>query len=486
MPVDKVFLNYRRDDSEGYVGRLYDHLNRRFPGRIFRDVTELRPGEDFVDALEREGQSCKVLLAVIGRHWLTVADASGHRRLDDPRDILRQEIVHALQRNILVIPVLVGGANMPPIEELPADLGRLGRRQALPISELDFEHDMERLIRAVEQAIGECAAEAQPGPKPTGSEQSELLSRARSAIAQQDWNTAIPALQSALALNPADAEAAGQLQFALRQKELATLFLRGQALYQRKDHPGALACFQQVRALGGNYNDVDSLITQIQLGPQSIERPKPKRLRWIVGSVLATIVVLAIVGLVTQEQQPKPPVTIVDGPNATNSGTVQPAASGTRPGTSQPPAATANADAWMKETASAMMAIKSWRDHITTILTSAPATVEAAQSMARQLLSALDSYDQQLNNLTVLLRRGEQEHLITSDKDRSQAQAIDQVCDIRKEQSAKLRYEAQLLLQFNPNLGTFQNLQAELMSIDAQIRELDMRAAQIMTTAGLQ
>jgi tetratricopeptide (TPR) repeat protein len=484
MPVDKVFLNYRRDDSEGYVGRLYDHLNRRFPGRIFRDVTELRPGEDFVDALEREGQNCKVLLAVIGRHWLTVADASGHRRLDDPRDILRQEIVHALQRNILVVPVLVGGANMPPIEDLPADLGRLGRRQALPISELDFEHDMERLIRTLEQAIGECAGEAPPPPRPTESQQSELLSRARSAIARQDWSAAIPALQSALALNPADSEAAGQLQFALRQKELATLFAKGQALYQRKDYPAALACFQQLRALGGNYNDVDSLITQIQLGPQSIERPKPKRLRWIVGSVLATIVVLAIVGLVNQ--QPKPPVTIVDGPTTTIPVAVQPDASSTQPTTSQAPPANANATAWMSETASALMAIKSWRDHITTILTSAPATVEAAQSMARQLLSALDSYDQQLNNLTVLLRRGEQEHLITSDRDRSQAQAIDQVCDIRKEQSAKLRYEAQLLLQFNPNFGTFQNLQAELMSIDAQIRDLDMRAAQIMTTAGLQ
>ena len=485
MPAGKVFLNYRRDDSEGYVGRLYDHLSRRFSGRIFRDVTELRPGEDFVDALQREGLSCQVLLAVIGRHWLTIADANGHRRLDDPNDILRQEIVHALQRNILVIPVLVGGASMPPIEDLPADLSRLGRRQALPITELDFEHDMERLIRTLEQALGECTPEALPAPTPAASQQSELLSRARSAIAQQDWNTAIPALQSALALNPADAETAGQLQFALRQKELGNLFARGQALYQRKDYPGALACFQQVRALGGNYRDVDSLITQIQLGPQPVERPKPKRLRWIVGSVLGTIVLLMIIGLVSQQQQPNAPATIIDGQNATTPVATQTVIPNSRPATSQPPAA-ANAAAWMSETASALMAIKSWRDHITSILTSAPATVEAAQSMARQLLSALDSYDQQLNNLTVLLRRGEQEHLVTSDQDRTQVHAIDQICDIRKEQSAKLRYEAQLLLQFNPNLGTFQNLQAELMSIDAQIRELDMRAAQIMTAAGLQ
>jgi len=334
MPVGKVFLNYRREDSEGYVGRLYDHLSRRFPGRIFRDVTELRPGEDFVDALEREGLSCQVLLAVIGRRWLTVADARGHRRLDDPTDILRKEIEHALQRNILVIPVLVGGASMPPIEELPPNLASLGRRQALPITELDFEHDLERLIRALEQALNESTAAKQPSQRPPENELNGLLSRARSAIAAQDWNAAIPALQSALALNPADAEVASQLQFALRQKEVATLFGRGQVLYQSKDYRSALACFQQVRVLGGNYNDVDSLITLIQLGPQSIEHPKPKRLRWIVGGVLATIALIAIVGILSQEERPKPQVTIGDEPNGTTPVKVQPTAPRTEPSTS--------------------------------------------------------------------------------------------------------------------------------------------------------
>jgi hypothetical protein len=105
--------------------------------------------------------------------------------------------------------------------------------------------------------------------------------------------------------------------------------------------------------------------------------------------------------------------------------------------------------------------------------------------MAQQLLAALDSYDQQLNNLTVLLTRGEQQNLLTTPQDRLQAQAIGQVCDIRKEQSAKLRYEAQLLLQYNPMFVAPQVLQSELMPIDAQIRDLDMRAAQIMAGAGL-
>lgn len=495
MPSGQVFINYRHEDSEGYVGRIYDRLVQRFPGRIFRDVTGLRPGENFVDALEREGRNCGVLLSVIGRHWLTITGRLGGRRLDDPNDILRQEIVHALQRNILVIPVLVGGAQPPKAEELPDDIMLLGSLHALPITEIDFEPDIERLIRRLEQALGEPCAEEKPS-RPSGqNELNELLSRARSAIARQDWDAAVPALQSVLVLNPSDSEAASQLQFAVRQKELANLFARGQAFYERKEYAAALSCFQQVRAKGGNYNDVDSLITGIQLGSNSGGRSKPRRLRWIIAGALAVVVILFVVAVVNQDESKKPP-TIGNESNTSTS----PVSNSSTPteadvatdtpsrtvSTSPLGSNSAQGEAWLRETASAVAAVRSWRDHIKNILSSAPQSMDAAQSMAQQLLSALDSYDQQLSNLSELLGRGEQENLITTERDRIQAQAIGQACDLLKEQSAKLRYEAQLLLQYNPYLVAPQVLQAELMPIDDQIRALDVRAAQVLAGAGIQ
>jgi tetratricopeptide (TPR) repeat protein len=484
MPSGQVFINYRRDDSEGYVGRIYDRLAQRFPDRIFRDVTGLRPGDNFVDALEREGRNCQVLLAVVGRHWLTVTGALGGRRLDDPKDILRQEIVRALERNVLVIPILVGGAQPPKAEELPDDIRLLANLQALPITEFDFEADIDRLIRRLEQALDDSCSGSQPTRRFSQSDLNELMSRAHSGIARQDWNSAIPALQSVLVLNPADAEAASQLQFAVRQKELAGLFARGQAFYEKKDYAAALGCFQQVRAKGGNYNDVDSLIAEIHLGATSARPSKPKRLRWIlaVGFAVLAMLFVVVIAIVNQEQQPTTPAPVVYG--STSSPPLATPASKTaasQTGSNSPETYT-----WLRDVTSAMAAIKSWRDHITGLLGSAPATVEQAQSMAQQLLAALDSYDQQLNNLTVLLTRGEQQNLLTRPQDRLQAQAIGQVCDIRKEQSAKLRYEAQLLLQYNPMFVAPQVLQSELMPIDAQIRDLDMRAAQIMAGAGLQ
>src|SRR5215467_13810316 len=118
--VARIFLSYRRDDSGGYTGRLYDRLSQHF-GRdnLFMDVDTIALGLDFVEVIQDAVGVCDVLLAVIGRQWLTSADARGYRRLDNPEDFVRIEIMAALARNIRVIPVLVGGASMPRSTELP-------------------------------------------------------------------------------------------------------------------------------------------------------------------------------------------------------------------------------------------------------------------------------------------------------------------------------------------------------------------------------
>jgi hypothetical protein len=53
VPDLTVFISYRRADSSADAGRLYDALRRRF-GRenLFMDVDSLRPGEDWVVAVE--------------------------------------------------------------------------------------------------------------------------------------------------------------------------------------------------------------------------------------------------------------------------------------------------------------------------------------------------------------------------------------------------------------------------------------------------
>jgi formylglycine-generating enzyme required for sulfatase activity len=152
--MSRIFISYRRDDSAGYAGRLYDRLSERFGGdQIFMDIDTIEPGLDFVEVIEKAVGSCDALIALIGRQWLTITDAAG-RRLDKPEDPVRLEIATALDRNIRVIPVLVRGATMPRSTDLPDALKKLARRNALEISDTRFHYDVDRLIETLEKVLG--------------------------------------------------------------------------------------------------------------------------------------------------------------------------------------------------------------------------------------------------------------------------------------------------------------------------------------------
>jgi hypothetical protein len=154
--VSEIFLSYRRDDSSGYSGRLYDRLRDHFgPNHVFRDVEALAPGVDFVAAIEEAVGSCDALIAVIGRRWLRATTTSGTSRLEEPSDFVRAEIGAALARNVPVFPILIEGAAMPSESDLPAPLGSLARRQALELSESRWDFDVARLIAAVEHALAD-------------------------------------------------------------------------------------------------------------------------------------------------------------------------------------------------------------------------------------------------------------------------------------------------------------------------------------------
>ncbi|MDZ4765180.1 MAG: uracil-DNA glycosylase family protein [Chloroflexota bacterium] len=152
--MSRIFINYRRQDSEGYVGRLYDHLANFFPrDDIFMDIEALLPGVDFVEALEKAVASCEIFLAVIGTQWLEMTDDSGARRLEQWNDFVRIEIALALKHKKLVIPVLIGGAKMPAPDRLPDDITALARRNSFEISHKRFAYDVESLVTSIQRAI---------------------------------------------------------------------------------------------------------------------------------------------------------------------------------------------------------------------------------------------------------------------------------------------------------------------------------------------
>jgi len=99
-----IFISYRRDDSRHVAGRLADDLAQAFgPESIFRDIEGISLGLDFTQSLDAAMAACSVMLVLIGPNWLTIQNAQGQRRLDQPEDWIRQEIATALRRNVRVV-----------------------------------------------------------------------------------------------------------------------------------------------------------------------------------------------------------------------------------------------------------------------------------------------------------------------------------------------------------------------------------------------
>jgi hypothetical protein len=119
------------------------------------DVAAVEPGRDFRKAIDQSIANCDALLAIIGLEWLEARSATGGRRLDDPNDFVRIELASALRRDIPVIPVLVRGAKMPHVEQLPEDLKELAYRNAVELTHPRWKSDVQVLIRALRAVVGE-------------------------------------------------------------------------------------------------------------------------------------------------------------------------------------------------------------------------------------------------------------------------------------------------------------------------------------------
>jgi TIR domain len=145
-----IFICYRRGDSAPWAGRLYDALVRDWgPENVFMDIDTIAPGEDFRVAISTTVARSDVVLVVIGPEWVGAQDANGRRRLDDDGDIHRTEVTAALAGEVRVIPVLVGGAHMPKVDELPEPIRDLAFRNAVVLEDRRFGSDVRDLQDAL-------------------------------------------------------------------------------------------------------------------------------------------------------------------------------------------------------------------------------------------------------------------------------------------------------------------------------------------------
>jgi hypothetical protein len=151
MPV--IFISHRRDDEADFAGRLADALGRVLGAEVvFRDRDDNRPGGKFAKRIDRRSRRANVTIVVIGPGWLD-SSAGSRRRIDDTDDFVAMEVQRAIESGKPVVPVLVGGAQMPSEKELPPALARLARRQAIALSEATWATDLSHLVDALRRQL---------------------------------------------------------------------------------------------------------------------------------------------------------------------------------------------------------------------------------------------------------------------------------------------------------------------------------------------
>lgn len=177
--MPNISISYRRLDSQDITGRIFDRLAQRFGReRVFRDIDNIRPGIDFRAQIAAALEKTQVLLVIVGPKWLGRTKGT-ESRIDNEADPVRVEVELALNRNIPIIPVLVGGAKMPSTQQLPGSMTDFAFRHAVIVdSGRDFDHHLAGLIKALDQILvldpkdaivaPEVAADAQKSPREIG------------------------------------------------------------------------------------------------------------------------------------------------------------------------------------------------------------------------------------------------------------------------------------------------------------------------------
>jgi TIR domain len=129
------------------AGRIFDQLVARYgKASVFMDIDDIPPGMDFRAHIKEVLFRSDVLIVVIGNKW-TGPQENRPARIFERKDPIRVEVLTALNRDMMVLPVLVDGAKMPEEKHIPRAIKNLAYLNAITIDAgKDFHPHIDRLF----------------------------------------------------------------------------------------------------------------------------------------------------------------------------------------------------------------------------------------------------------------------------------------------------------------------------------------------------
>jgi hypothetical protein len=144
----KIFLSYRRDDSQAETILIYEALTKHFgKAGVFMDTSTIQAGDTWPERIKTALTDAQLVLAVIihNRDWLGVDDL-GDRRIQQDDDWVRQELALALESGKRLIPILAKDGDIPTPKYLHDSIQALHRMQALKIDFGQWDREKQRLV----------------------------------------------------------------------------------------------------------------------------------------------------------------------------------------------------------------------------------------------------------------------------------------------------------------------------------------------------
>jgi hypothetical protein len=177
--MSRVFISYRRNDTQADTGRLHDTLVAHLGAEaLFMDVADLEFGANWKHVVYEALSDAVVMLFVMGPQW----------RLSEA---IKFELEAALSSNIKIVPVLVRGAKIDEVtRDLPEELGGIRDLHAITLDHDLWHPDCTRLADRLKKVLEDPSSpkirlDKPPDPKklldciPTDQDRDGLLAHAR-------------------------------------------------------------------------------------------------------------------------------------------------------------------------------------------------------------------------------------------------------------------------------------------------------------------
>lgn len=147
--MSKIFISYRRNDSQSATGRILDRLKEVFKTEeVFIDVESIPQGINFLEFSKKRLENAEIVIAIIGKNWAK----SLKERENDPNDFVRIEIEQTLAAKISTLPIYVDGAESPGPMDLPQSIKDFAYFNGIHVRpNPDFENDIVKVIEAIKR-----------------------------------------------------------------------------------------------------------------------------------------------------------------------------------------------------------------------------------------------------------------------------------------------------------------------------------------------